>query len=326
MINKRFLLIFGITFLFSTVFLVAGEKYLSKQEIAMGTFVSITIEDTKNSESILDEAFTEIKRMEQLFSIYDKKSEISQLNTLKKLKVSSPTLSLLKKALDISDITGGAFDITCKPLLDLYKLAEKNNRPPTKKEIEDTLRYVGWKKIRIIGDIVELPENFEIDLGGIAKGYIVDKTADFLKERKIKNGIINAGGDIFAFGKNPQGKSWQIGIQDPYKKNKIMKRIKIENLGVATSGNYERFFSIRNKKYGHIVDPLTGKSVRNYPSSVTVIAKDCLTADAFTTAFFVLGEKKSIDLSNKLEGVETFIVGSNRRVHESKNFLRLFSP
>jgi|LSQX01.2.fsa_nt_gb thiamine biosynthesis lipoprotein len=318
-----------ILFLLITFFIVPvvyGKTYVSQQEIVAGTFVKITIEPIKENKKVLDEAFIEMKRIEKIFSIYDKDSEISQLNRLKKLKVSDDTIFLLKKSFYISSITNGAFDITCKPLIKLYKKAEKRNSAPTKNEIEETLKSVGWEKIILKGNVVEIPENFEIDLGGIAKGYMVDKVVEFLKKKDVKNGMVNAGGDIFAFGKNSKGKDWQIGIQHPLKKRYIQRRVGIRNSAIATSGTYERFYSIKGKKYGHIINPLTGKTVQGFPLSVTVVASDCATADGFATAFFVLGAKKSLQIIQKANNIGAFIIDGNRKIYESNNFTKLSFP
>ncbi|HNS31676.1 MAG TPA: FAD:protein FMN transferase [bacterium] len=304
----------------------ASGSYLSRQETAAGTFVTITIEDTKNGDEILEGTFSLIRKLEKLFSSFDEESEISRLNRQKKTALSQETLLLLKKSFFISGISEGAFDITCKPITELYRTAEKRNRPPTEKEIEDVLIHVGWEKVKIKGNTAEIPEKSMIDLGGIAKGYIVDMAITRLKDRGVKNGMVNAGGDIYAFGKNPGGKDWQIGIRNPFRKNGIIRKISVRDFAVATSGDYERYFSIKNKKYGHIVNPATGRSVQDFPVSVTVTAPDCAIADGLATAFFVLGAKKSIRIADKIDGVEVFIIDANRITYESKNFSKFTLP
>ena len=325
--NKKlhFLLIY-LLLIFPFKVLCATDSYISRQEIGAGTFIRITIQKGEKSAEIFNEAFSKIKEMEKIFSVYDSESEISCLNRQKKLKVSNELLFLLKKSLYISSITKGAFDVTCKPLTDLYKRAKKRNYPPSDDEIQDVLKHIGWQNIRIENNYVEIPEHSEIDFGGIAKGYIVDKTVNFLKEKGIKNGMVNAGGEIFAFGNNPHGKNWQIGIRDPFSNNGIIKKIRVKNFGVATSGNYENFFSIRGKKYGHIINPVTGRTVQDFPVSVTVIAPDCTTADALATAFFVLGGEKSLTIADSIEGIDVFIIDGNRKIYESKNFSHLVLP
>lgn len=292
----------------------------------MGTFIGIKIEADENGAAILDDAFAAIRKMEKAFSVFEKGSEISRLNRLKKMQVSDETLRLIKKSNHISLITKGAFDITCKPLTDLYREAEKRNSPPSGKEIKAVLQRTGWQKIIIKGNCVELPAGGEIDPGGIAKGYIVDRTADFLKAKGVKNAVVNAGGDIYAFGKNEQGKKWRIGIRDPFDKDSLRGVVEVSGFALATSGDYERHFTIKKKKYGHIINPATGISVQNSPAGVTVSAPDCATADALATAFFVLGATKSIRIADTLEGVEVFIIGGDKKIHKSKKFSTISFP
>ncbi|MCM8762703.1 MAG: FAD:protein FMN transferase, partial [Candidatus Omnitrophica bacterium] len=225
-----------------------------------------------------------------------------------------------------SKITGGVFDITVLPLINLYREAEKKRVPPSDEDIRKILQYTGYEKIKIKDNIIQIPEKAEIDTGGIAKGYIVDNTTKFLKKNGVQNGLVNAGGDIYCFGRNPEGGKWKIGIRDPFNKEKTIKTIYISDCGVATSGDYERYLYIKGKKYGHIINPLTGKTVQDFPVSVTVIAPDTTTADAFATAFFVMGVEKSINLVNKLEEVSLFIIDGNGKLYESENFSKFTLP
>lgn len=298
--------------------------YVSREEPALGTFVKITIEDTAGSETILDGAFKKIRELEMVFNVYNPDSEISSLNRLKKMEVSDTLLYLIRKSLHISKITDGAFDITVLPLVNLYKNSGKVNIPPSKKQIEETLKDIGWEKIQINGKTVTIP--CILDMGGIAKGYIVDETAEFLRSKGVKNGLVNAGGDIYCFGRSPGGGKWRIGIQDPFKKNTIMKTLILSDIAVATSGDYERYISIKGRKYGHIVNPTTGRTVQDFPAGVTVIALDTATADGLATAFSVLGAAKSLEVSDRINDIEVMIVDSNRKVYQSKDFSYLTAP
>ncbi|MCM8829476.1 MAG: FAD:protein FMN transferase [Candidatus Omnitrophica bacterium] len=301
-------------------------SYMSREEPALGTFISITIEKSPNCEKILEGAFSFIRELEKRFSVYIPDSEISRLNSEKKIDASKDLVYLIRKSIEISKITGGAFDITVLPLINLYREAEKKGMPPSDEEIRKILKYTGYEKIKIKDNIIQIPEKTEIDTGGIAKGYIVDSTAEFLKKNGIKNGLVNAGGDIYCFGKNPQGEKWKIGIRGPFNKEKTIRTLYLSNCGIATSGDYERYLKIKGKKYGHIINPLTGKTVQNFPVSVTVIAPDTTTADAFATAFFVLGVEKSINLVNKIEGIALFIIDGDGKFYESENFSKFTRP
>ncbi len=299
---------------------------ITETKIALGTYVEIKIEKTPQSQKIIEEAFLKIRELERKMSIFNPESEISLINKNKKGRISSETKEVILKAIKISKLTDGAFDITCKPLLDLYRKAPERNFPPSEMEIKRTLKYIGWKKLRIDGNILKLKRGMEIDLGGIAKGFIVDKIAEFLKKNGIKNGLINAGGDIYCFGLNPEGEYWKIGIRDPKNREKIIEVIKVSEKGIATSGDYERYIKIKGEKFSHIVNPRTGKTVQNFPVSVTVIASDCTTADGLATGCFVLGVRKGLELLNKLRNTEGFIVDGNMRIYRTKYFSDFTHP
>ena len=293
---------------------------ISQTEIHMDTYVKITIKKISNSKIILKEAFKKIEKLENELSIFKPDSEISLLNKKGGLNISKNIQGILHKSLKISQSTDGAFDITCKPLMDLYKKAEKRDFPPTLLEIKETLKLVSWEKIKIEGNFITLEKGMELDPGGIAKGFIVDETVKFLKSKGVRNGLINAGGDVYCFGLNPKGKKWRIGIRNPKEKNKIIKIIEVSEKGIVTSGDYERYMKIKGKKYSHIVNPKTGETVQNFPVSVTIIADDCTTADGLATGCFVLGAKKGTELINKIQGIEGFIIDGDMKIHKSKNF------
>ncbi|MGC8976243.1 MAG: FAD:protein FMN transferase [Candidatus Ratteibacteria bacterium] len=312
--------IFFIFLFFYCVSFSKSVKFIEKTELLLDTIFTIKIENVKNGEEILDEAFKLVKKFENKLSIFNQESEISKLNRYKKLEVSPEITELIKKSIYISEISDGAFDITCKPIIDLYRKKSKENKLPSDKEIKDTLKKVGWRKIKINGNKIILLSGSEIDLGGIAKGFIVDKVYEFLKSRGIKNGIINGGGDMYCWGKNPDGKKWKIGIENPFQEEKIIGIFEITNMGIATSGNYKRYLRIKNKKIGHIVNPKTGLPIDEIPVSVTVIAPDCTVADGLATGIFVLGLEKGLDLVNKLENIECLIIDKNGKIYKSKNF------
>jgi len=307
-------------------FFPRSHSFTSREEPAIGTFVSITVEKSSNSEKILDGAFSLIRQLEKRFSVYIPDSELSQLNIKKKIKASDDLKYVIEKSIYISRLTGGAFDITVLPLIKLYRAAEKRGMPPSDKEIRNILQYTGYEKIKIKGNMIEIPSKTELDTGGIAKGYIVDRTAEFLKRQGMINGLVNAGGDLYCFGKNPEGRKWRIGIRDPFHKERIIKTLYVSDCGVATSGDYERYLYIKGKKYGHIINPLTGKTVQDFPVSVTVIAPDATTADGLATGFFVLGVEKGLALADGLKNIELFVIDGTGKSYESKNFSKFTLP
>lgn len=280
-----------------------NKQLFKETRIMMGTFIEV-ISPQKEATDI---AFREIKRIEDLLSKYNPESEISKLNKLGKLKVSLETFYIIKKAKDLYTKTEGAFDITVAPLMDLWGFTDRNYQVPPKEKINEILKLIGSDKIILKDDnIVEFAiPGMKIDLGGIAKGYAVDCAVKKLQEKQIKSCLINAGGDIFCLG-DKFGKPWLVAIQDPHGEG-LLKKIDLKNKAVATSGNYEQFFIKENKRYSHILNPKTGYPVESDFSSVTVVASDCLTADALATAIFVLGKDKIKDLVEEFKDIEVRI-------------------
>lgn len=320
---KRY--IFTFLILLAGCFKANSNGYISREEFGLGTFITITIEKSPYSETILNHAFDLIKKLEKKFSVFIPENEVSKLNKEKKIKASRELKDVVEKSIYISRKTGGAFDITVLPLIKLYREAEKKGIPPSQKEIEDVLKYTGYQKIKVKGNTIQIPDKTEIDTGGISKGYIVDRVVKYLKGQGIHSGLVNAGGDIYCFGKNPEGGKWRIGVRDPFNKNRILKTIYISEAGIATSGDYERYVYIKGKKYGHIINPLTGKTVQDFPVSVTVIAPDTTTADGFATAFFVLGVGKSLKIAEEMN-LGVFIVDGNGKIYESTKFSQFTIP
>ncbi|MFN4226835.1 MAG: FAD:protein FMN transferase [Candidatus Ratteibacteria bacterium] len=314
--NKIFIL-----FLIKSIFCFPKEEsFISRTEFLLDTIFEIKIEKIENTDTILNEAFDLVRRLEDKLSIFKEDSEVSKLNKYKKYKISDDVLEVIKKSIYISQITNGAFDITCKKIIDLYKSKSKQNTLPTEKEIKKVLTETGWKKIKITGNQIFLSNQVEIDLGGIAKGFIVDKVAKFLKSKGVKNGIINAGGDIYCWGVNPENKRWKIGIENPFEEGKILGTLEITNKGIATSGNYKRYIKIKEEKIGHIINPKNGLPIKNSIVSVTVIAPNCTIADGFATGIFVLGIEDGLNLVNNLKDIECLIIDKNRKIYKSKNF------
>jgi len=285
----------------------------------MGTYVKITViaQDKRKAEKAIGKAFSKIEEIDYLMSTYKPDSEIRRLNSRGKLKVSPQTLEVLKKAVYFSKLTKGALDITYTPLMSLWEKAEKTQVLPSPEAVKKALSLVGYRNILFNAGTVRFSkEGMEIDLSSIAKGYAVDKAIDVLKEEGISNALVDAGGDIYTLGSfSPKGK-WRVAIQHPRDKGRIMGVAEISNRAVATSGDYERYFTIRDKSYSAIFDPKTGES-KDEIISATVIAPDCATADALATASFILG-RKAISLVNTLEGVEALLITKEGKIISSR--------
>jgi thiamine biosynthesis lipoprotein len=271
----------------------------------MGTFVEVTSPREEASQIV----FNEIKRIEGLLSKYDPESQISRLNKSGKLKVDAEVFYILKKSLEFFSQSQGAFDITVAPLMDLWGFTEKEYTVPDIEKIKKTLDYIGSDKIILqeVNNMVKFRlSKMRVDLGAIAKGYAVDCAVSKLKAAGIKSCLINAGGQIYCLG-NKLGKPWKVAIQDP-RDDKFWGYLNLEDKAVSTSGDYQQYFFKDNKRYAHILNPKTGYPASSGIASVTVIAPDGLTADALSTAIFILGREKGEALAKKYPETQVKIV------------------
>ncbi len=284
----------------------------------MGTWVSIKVCDSfrkpKQLKSVIKKAFSEIENVDRLLSRFNEKSEVSGINTLKPfetIKVSVETVTVLNKSEEINKITDGAFDVTVLPLIKLWgAYGGKNNLVPPRHEVKKALEFVGPDNLlfdKQYGNVSVLKQGVGIDLSGIAKGFAVDRAIESLRRDGIKNAMIDAGGDIYCLGSGPEGRPWQIGLKHP-RENKIITTLQLRDMAVATSGDYENYILINGERFSHIIDPRTGYPVKDAPISVTVLAADCITADALATAISVMGAEKGLALVNTLEWVEAVII------------------
>lgn len=274
-------------------------------QIVMGTFVEVISPDGYASGI----AFAEMIRIEGLLSKYKEDSEVSRLNKAGELSVSPETRYIIEKAKEFWLTSGGAFDISVGPLLDLWGFTSKNYHMPEKEGLEKILSKVGSDKIvfQDANNVVKFKiPGMKIDLGAIAKGYAVDCAVRKLKERGINSCLINAGGDIYCLG-GRFNKPWNIAIQNP-RRDGIVGYFQLKDAAVATSGDYEQYFINKQNRYGHIFDPKTGYPSKSGVISVTVVAPDCLTADALATAVFVLGKEKGEELARKFSGTEVRVI------------------
>jgi len=285
----------------------------------MGTVVEISV--IPADEEAIKEAFDAIKKVDELMSTYKPESEVSILNRQGENQLSPQTTQIIQEAIKFSEMTEGAFDITCRPLINLWNRAKKEEKIPTLQEIEEAKNLVSYKKIALEGDLVKFGQpGMEIDLGGIAKGWAVDKAIQALRKREVKAALVNAGGDLYALGRRSLWKKWEVGTQHPRDQEKILTTIEVSDRGVATSGDYRRYFTLEGRRFSHIVDPRTGETVEEVPMSVTVVAPDATTADALATGIFVLGPEEGMKLIESLPGVEGLIVSEGMRMDSSSGW------
>lgn len=271
----------------------------------MGTFVEVISPDERAGRI----AFTEIKRIEGLLSRYKEESEVSRLNKLGELKVSPDTLYVLREAEKFWKASDGAFDVTVGPLMDLWGFTDKKYKLPDKSKIEEALKLIGFAKIIIDekNNVVKFTvQGVRLDLGAIAKGYAVDCAIKKIKQAGINSCLINAGGDIYCLG-DKFGRPWRVAVKNP-RGNGYSGYLQLKDKAVATSGNYEQYFNNKGKRYCHIFNPRTGYPVDSDVVSVTVIAPDCLTADALATSTFILGKEKGLKLVRNFPNIEVKVI------------------
>jgi len=296
-----------------------SPSVVKRHRILMGTLVEITIvgRDEDKAAAAISEAFAEMERIEHLMSRWISESEVSKINRwagVKPVKVSAEVLEVIQRAQEISRASGGYFDISVGGLLDLWGFETSEGRVPAKGEVEQALQSVGYGAIVVDGEAstVELRRGMCIDLGGIAKGYAVDRACEVLRSRGYENVIVNAGGDMRVRGRKPNG-PWVIGIQDPRDRSRILASFDVGDISVATSGDYERYFDEGGQRYHHIINPRTGKSAGEV-RSVTIIGAEATLTDALSTSVFVLGPERGMALVERLGTVDAVIVRPDGKV------------
>ncbi|MEA3561032.1 MAG: FAD:protein FMN transferase [Candidatus Omnitrophota bacterium] len=296
-----------------------GKNDFKRTRVLMGTLVEISVADkdkpTGQIKEAVDKAFSQMEAVDKVMSIYRADSQLSEvnLNEGQMIAVSDELLTVIKRSVYVSRLSEGAFDVTAGPVIELWGFGggERTKNLPSLKEINQALSAVGCQNVIIDEQKREIgfaKKGMRIDLGAVAKGYAVDKAVEALKEKGIKNALVNAGGDIYCLGLNAENAPWVIGIKDPRNSSGVVTTLKLTNRACATSGDYENFFLKNRKRFSHLIDPRTGRPVQNKIVSVTVLAPDCFQADALATAVFILGKEKGLNLINSLAKTEAIII------------------
>jgi len=313
----------------------AGEPPMMFEETRslMGTYVKVVVySDEKTVEEAISAAFARLEEVEKIASIFDEESEAFKLNQDGFLdKPSDELLQLINMSLDYSELTGGSFDITCQPLLDLWEYkpdADKQfwelDEATQTERINETLKLVGSDKIVVEENRIYFKEEgMKITLGGIAKGYAVDEALKVIKGMGIKYALVDAGGDIGTLGSKPEGELWSIALVNPDDTSQSLAAFRVNDRAVCTSGNYERYFD-PEKEVHHILNPKTGYSAAGC-ISVTIIAESCTQADALATGVFVMGAQEGMGLVESLDDVECLIVDADRIIHRSSGLSEYLS-
>lgn len=298
----------------------------SSTKLVMGTFSRIIVvaKDIETARNCIKEAFAEIDNVNELMSDYKDDSEIGIVNknaAEKPVPVGESTFEVLQRSIEFSKLTDGEFDITVGPSVDLFRAAKKSHIAPTQEQIDKAKSKVGYEKLIIdkTDRTVQFTiEGMRLDLGGIAKGYAIDKAIESMKTNGAIGAMVDIGGDIRCFGVPANRKKyWLIGLQNPNlnmdSSANLVLKIKIAEGAIATSGDYQQFVIIEGKKYSHIIDRRTGSGAEGL-SSVTIIADNATDADALATAVSAMGAEKGLALIEKLPNTEAILVPSGDEI------------
>ena len=276
----------------------------------MGTTYSITISNfMHNKDDFKTKIEKQLDEINQKFSTYSDDSEISIINKSNAdlMKISSEFEYVLDRALYYCKLVNGNYDITVGPLVELWGFNSNKNILPSADDISAVLDNIGYQKISLSNHfLVKKNKDVVIDLNSIAKGYAVDKISEFLDKNGYENYLVEIGGELSSKNNNNYD-DWIVGIQDP-QSNLVIKKIKLNNLSMATSGTYNNYFELNGVTYSHILNPKTGYPYKHKTISATIIAKDCIDADAYATLSLTIDPNKVLSLINKIENVDCYIV------------------
>ena len=284
---------------FST--LKTPKNSVERMGFLMGTWVQGRVEhgDAVYARHALDEAFQELKRVEQKLSRFLPESAISEINRdafNRWVLLDEELFGLLSKAQEVSFFSRGALDLTLLPLTELWRAAEKKGQEPSGREIQQSLAGCGYEAIELRKQAVRFQKkDLQLDLGAVGKGYALDQAAKVLKKHGMESAFLNAGGHILCW--SPEGAD--IGIQNPLRENELLSTIFMKDESVATSAGNERFFEIKGRRYGHIMNGKSGHPVQSKMMSVSVVADSAFYADALSTACFVSGGNDAVLLAKK---------------------------
>ncbi|MDT8717233.1 FAD:protein FMN transferase [Clostridium sp. 19966] len=306
-----------------------NENSYIKQFYSLGTINALKAFGA-NSKEAVEAAEQCIYDIDDKMSVFKDTSEVSKINMKAgkaAQKVSKETYEVIKRAVYYSELSRGGFNPLLRPLLDLWGFGRKNKRVPEEWEIKEKLKLADYRDIKLDDKniSVELLKKGEaLDLGAIAKGYAADMVVKIFKDFKISSGMIDLGGNIYAYGSKENGDSWNIGIQDPFgKQGEFIGIVAIKDKSIVTSGNYERYFEINGKRYHHIMNAKSG-----YPSegivSATIISDKSMDGDGLTTVCYTSGIEDSLALLKNYEDVEGIFITEDKKMYITEKLKKSF--
>lgn len=288
-----------------------------------GFELKIVCENEVKAKHFLETGISEIERIEHLISEFKSTALTSVINQnagSQAVQVSWEVFSLIQRSLRLSSLTQGAFDISAGPLKKLYHFKNENFAFPSKKVIQKTLAAVGWQKIKLDPETLSVfltQKNMHISFAAIGKGYAADQVKKLWLKNGVTSGVINASGDLTAFGNRPDGSSWNVGIANPDKKSEMLFYVPLKNASVATSGDYEQYFLHDGIRYSHNINPITGLPLKGI-KSVSIFSPSAELSDALATAVYVMGAETGLHFINQIPNTHAIIVDEKNEISFSK--------
>lgn len=295
---------------------INSDKPASRDIFAMDTYMSVKAYG-ENADNALDKAVERVYSLESELSVTDENSDVWKINHAdgNTVAVSDDTMNIIQKACEISDDTNGALNICLYPVLSAWGFTTSQYRIPSESELTSLLKNTDYNRIELKNGTVSLPENYQIDLGAVAKGYTGDQIIDIMRENGVSSAIVSLGGNVQSLGSKPDGSLWKVAVRDPFSPEMDMCVIDIDEKAVITSGNYERFFTGSDgKDYWHIIDGSDGYPADNGFVSVTVIGGIGIECDALSTALFVMGKPDAFDYCRKRTDIDAIFVTDDKKI------------
>jgi len=291
------------------------------------TIVTIKLRSDGDADALLNGCFDLCREYHRLFDRYDSASDVSRINTSNGTlcEVNEDTAELLEMSLDYARLSDGRFDVTCGRVTRLWDFASDSPSVPEPAALNEALATVGWESLVIDGTGVIVPTGTEIDLGGIAKGYIADKLTVYLRENGVSEAVINLGGNISVIG-DKGGQPFLVGIQSPFDDSATIGYLSVSDCSVVTAGSYQRCFESDGLLYHHILDLSDGMPSQSGLASVTVICDSSARADAMATICFLLGARDGLELVNASEGLEAVFITENGELLFSAGAQSIYTP
>lgn len=305
-------------------------EFITNEGAIYGTYYRVIYESPKAVDLNVD-IEEELHRLDMSLSTFKSESILTKVNYNKQVKLDNLFIKVFEKSKEISKLTNNAFDPTVAPLVNVWGFGFKQKQQVTLELIDSIMQFVGINKVKIDdGLVIKEDERLMLDFSAIAKGYSVDIIGELLAKKGCKNYLVEIGGEVVAKGINKNGRVWRIGINEPNDNEpvaaaKLQAIISLSDKAIATSGNYRNFYVENGKKYAHTINPHTGYPVDHGLLSASVLANDCMTADAYATAFMVLGVEKTKEIADNLEGIDVYLIYADENGDNQVVFTEGFS-